>query len=91
MDMTPQAPMGLAGTPAPGGMISPNGVASQDPHMGMLIQALMKQKQQNLLKGQLPGTTPNSLGQGTGGSDFATGPQTPAQGVLNTGSGPQLA
>lgn len=86
MDMIPQQQMGLAGTPQPGQMIGPNGVQASDPQIGLLIKALMDQKKKNVLTGQLPGTTKQSLGAGTAGADMATGPQT-----QNTGSGPQLA
>jgi len=42
-----------------------------------LVSALMKAKLAQKLQGKLPGTTSQSLGAGTAGSDVATGPQAP--------------
>jgi hypothetical protein len=48
----------------------------------------MKQRLNNTLAGRLPGTTPPSVGNGTGTSDLATGPQATAPQNLSLGGTP---
>lgn len=74
---TPPLPQGAMTAQAAGGLQPP-------PNMDKLVQALMQAKMKNLLAGKLPGTTPQTLGLGTAGSDAATGPQ--AQGLSLGGS-----
>lgn len=76
----PMAPLppGAYNAQASGGLQAPQG-------MDRLVQALMQARTKQLLAGQLPGTTPQSLGAGTGMSDAASGPQ--AQG-LSLGGAP---
>lgn len=79
--MSSAAPAQMIGTPGSGQSISANGMGSpqpmaQNPQLQALAQALMKKKMNNLITGNLPGTTPQSIGQGTAGSNMGTlGPQ----------------
>ena len=91
--MMPAAQPQMIGTPGPGQMISAQGVAApqsigDSAGVQMLMQALLKQRRDKLLKGKLPGTTSQSIGMGTAGADMATGPQAP-QGVVGADLGPQ--
>lgn len=65
-------------TQAGGGLQTPG-------NLGPLLQALQQAKLRNVLAGKLPGTTPQSLGSGTGMSDAGSATAPPP---LNLGGNP---
>lgn len=69
--------------PLPNGAFNAQAAPAAD--LSPLVNAMMKIKLQNRLKGKLPGVNPQNLGAGTAGSDIATGPQ-----ALSLGGAPNM-
>ena len=89
-----QSPVAVSSAPTTTPPVAPGAFTAQAGYNGAvgnsltpLVSAMMKAKLAQKLKGQLPGTTPQSIGLGTAGSDAATaaGPPPPSFGGPDIG------